>query len=345
MVLFGGQQGAAYLNDTWEWYSNAWHLRTMATHPLGRAYAAMAAYDHATATSAGIYMFGGLGASSARYGDLWYYDRNGWASRAYASAPTARYGATMGQQGQGGRMVVFGGYPATGYSNETFGLLAGVWSVVGTASTNPPARYGASLGNVNATLGLFGGYGSEYYSDTWTLSGSTWAEAEPESSVWRVSYDTERARFCLVAARRFVCKMIWNGQGNGASNADVRARRRVTGNRWFTTMFAMFRHVRRLFIDQHAIGNIWELTGMSGRACVTPTCAAAPEASMGQCPAGYTGSRYTVFFGRCRENAIGRHLGMERNCLDTALWRDLCSCRARCSCLQPEPWTHCVAFL
>jgi hypothetical protein len=79
--------------------------------------------------------------------------------------------------------VVFGGFDATGYLNDTWVFDGSTWSLVATPSAPPPRAASAmSYDRIAKKLVLFGGFnGTQYLGDTWLWDGATetWSEASP----------------------------------------------------------------------------------------------------------------------------------------------------------------------
>jgi hypothetical protein len=66
VVLFGGFNGGALLDDTWTWNGSDWTQQHPATSPSARETTSVA-YDGATGT---VVLFGGNGSEGA-LGDTW----------------------------------------------------------------------------------------------------------------------------------------------------------------------------------------------------------------------------------------------------------------------------------
>jgi hypothetical protein len=115
-VLFGGDLGAFYSNETWEWDGTTWTRRTTSAVP-GRTLHSMA-YDASRGVTE---VFGGY--VSGTSGDTYEYDGTDWVRRTI-SGPTRRQ-APMCYDAVRQMCVLFGGYDSAGNSlpnNETWGL-------------------------------------------------------------------------------------------------------------------------------------------------------------------------------------------------------------------------------
>lgn len=72
-VLFGGQYGGGYLDDTWTWDGNSWSLQSPRLRPPARQDATMV-YDAARQQ---VVLFGGAG-TGRRLDDTWVWDGSNW---------------------------------------------------------------------------------------------------------------------------------------------------------------------------------------------------------------------------------------------------------------------------
>lgn len=106
-----------------------------------------------------------------------------WVQLAPDSSPPARAAQAMAYDRAARDVVVFGGYTATSYLNDTWTWKDGTWTQASPA-TPPPARAGAGIAYdlVAKQLVLFGGYdGHHDLGDTWTWDGRSreWTEEHP----------------------------------------------------------------------------------------------------------------------------------------------------------------------
>lgn len=153
MILFGDSAGnsdaqpATHLGpETWSWNGSHWTYLPAATSPPALRDPAMA-YDAATHD---IVLFGGAPVSTdgttATFGsptaETWLWNGSTWTEASTASAPPARYGASMAFDPELSANVLFGG-------------------VTGDVMTQPPS------GPVTV------------YDDMWTWNGTTWAQLRP----------------------------------------------------------------------------------------------------------------------------------------------------------------------
>jgi hypothetical protein len=109
-----------------------------------------------------------------------------WLQRGPVVSPPARMSGVMGDDAASGRVVLFGGDPASGGTS-----LADTWTWDGTAWTqqhpalSPPGRDTAVMATepVSGHVVLFGGFdGTSRLADTWTWDGTTWTQQHPPSS-------------------------------------------------------------------------------------------------------------------------------------------------------------------
>ncbi len=108
-----------------------------------------------------------------------------WVRITTAVSPTARSGMAMAYDPISKEVVLFGGFSASGYLDDTwtFDGKTRSWTQQHPA-TAPPVRTAGNMAYdaVSHQLVLFGGYnGSTYLGDTWTWDGasSTWTQQNP----------------------------------------------------------------------------------------------------------------------------------------------------------------------
>ena len=199
MVVFGGVDGTSLRNDVWALSlsgSPAWsELAPAGSLPSAR-YTHTAIYDPVRDR---MVVFGGY--DGTRRNDVWALSLAGspaWSVVGPAgSLPDARNTHTAIYDPVRDRMVVFGGYDASGLLNDVWALsLAGspAWSALTPAGSPPFARYShtAIYDPVRDRMVVFGGYdetavtpAERYIRDVWALSlaGSpAWSELAPAGS-------------------------------------------------------------------------------------------------------------------------------------------------------------------
>ncbi|MEZ4368727.1 MAG: hypothetical protein R2939_20990 [Kofleriaceae bacterium] len=92
--------------------------------------------------------------------------------------PPDRYLHAMATDVDGGRIVMFGGFPSR---DDTYAWTGATWQVV-SSTVRPPARYRHSLAAApgTGTVLLYGGFGTSPLDDTWELVGDQWVQRTPE---------------------------------------------------------------------------------------------------------------------------------------------------------------------
>jgi hypothetical protein len=186
-VLFGGWNGAAVLGDTWTFDGERW-----TNHGSGSASPRIQPAI-CYAPFIGTVMFGGGGGFGGPfYNDTLSWGGSGWFATLALGAPAARYGHDMVFDAARNRVVLFGGYGATGALATTHELrplqpLGFQWSQVATNGT-PPARNSHRLAydaRRQRTV-LFGGADAtgQFLGDTWEFDGATatWQQVFPAQS-------------------------------------------------------------------------------------------------------------------------------------------------------------------
>lgn len=103
-----------------------------------------------------------------------------WVQQSPPSSPTPRGAPAMTYDDARHELVLFGGFLAAGYSNETWTYDGTTWTLR-TPPVSPPARAAATLAYDAPTQKaiLFGGFsGSSYLGDTWVWDGTagTWTQ-------------------------------------------------------------------------------------------------------------------------------------------------------------------------
>lgn len=109
-----------------------------------------------------------------------------WTQLTPATSPAARAYPSMAYDPVSKKIILFGGFSAKGYLNDTWTFDGTTWTKL-TTSSAPPVRTNASMtfDKGSRKLIMFGGYnGSNYLGDTWTFDGSTstWTNANPTTA-------------------------------------------------------------------------------------------------------------------------------------------------------------------
>ena len=100
-----------------------------------------------------------------------------------SNVPPARAAMAMAYDGIGKKVVMFGGFDATSYLNDTWVFNGATWNqVFPPTSPSPRAASAIAFDRVTGKLIMFGGFnGNQFLGDTWIWDGAaeTWTEASP----------------------------------------------------------------------------------------------------------------------------------------------------------------------
>ena len=172
VVLFGGYNGTATLNDTWTYSGGNWTDLgpKLALSPPARSSAAMA-YDPLLG---GLVLFGGCASVTCAQtrNDTWEFHGGSWSPLTETLSPASRSAPAMGWDGTSSQLILYGGESSSGHPlNDTWTLGTGTWTnLTSGLALSPPALYGASLVNDTGGSGflLFGGRANPMESNqTW----------------------------------------------------------------------------------------------------------------------------------------------------------------------------------
>lgn len=141
-----------------------------------------ARYDHTMvydSTGQKVILFGGRDASSS-FNDLWQWDSGTatWTQLSSTGAtPSARYGHAMAYDSNRDKVVVFGGWDASGRENDLWEWdpVTSTWMEIILPAPLPPARrwHGMAYDPLRAQLVIHGGSGAAgALSDTWEWNGN-----------------------------------------------------------------------------------------------------------------------------------------------------------------------------
>lgn len=175
-VTFGGQRGAGFNDETWEWDGTTWRRLTPLAAPQPRASAAMA-YDLARGRTV---LHGG--AASFVQLDTWEWDGQRWFLRSAGGPldPPARVDHAMAYDPLRRRVVMFGGYRGAVLRNDTWEWDGTRWQEV-TTGTAPPGRshhamvYQPDLQAIVLHGGRDGGPTGALLADTWAYRDGRWS--------------------------------------------------------------------------------------------------------------------------------------------------------------------------
>jgi len=184
LVAFAGFTDAGRFDDTWRFnIANAtWQQISLTTHPEKRCLHS-ASYD---ALRHRMIIYGGQ--TSGPRDDIWAFDltNNTWADLTPQTSPAGRWFSTNIYDAANNRVVIFGGNLGAGNrTNEVlaFALAQNSWQQIFASGTPPAAREGAVAIYIRLEnrMVAFGGLGSAYFNDVWTLNLSPTTGVESDS--------------------------------------------------------------------------------------------------------------------------------------------------------------------
>jgi hypothetical protein len=176
IIMFGGFDGAGYLNDTWTFDGVTWAQVAVSHSPPVRA-AAQMAYDSVTRK---VVLFGGYNGTNY-LGDTWLWDgtTSRWTRVRTAHRP-ARVTGPMLFPDPNGRVDLFGGFDGHFYQLTMWQWTGSDWTQL-FPGTVPFARSAAAVATNPAIdqVVLFGGLADVNPNNTWTYDGTTWTLQSP----------------------------------------------------------------------------------------------------------------------------------------------------------------------
>jgi len=167
VILFGGWANDGRNDETWafDYRNNTWTNMSPANHPSAR-YAHAMAYD---AVNGGVAMFGGW---TGQYSDetwIYRYSTNEWMNVTMLTPhPSGRYDHSMAYDPDDHRILVFGGYTASGDTDQTWAFDCNLyqWINLGVTVAPYPRDDQAMAYDIESDrLIMFGGYYN--WDDTW----------------------------------------------------------------------------------------------------------------------------------------------------------------------------------
>lgn len=174
-----------YIKETWLWDGKVWKKFDKKTTPPARMLGAYA-YDP---SSQKIVLFGGIGRKSTedkivRFSDTWTFDGSAWVNLKLTTGPTTRYGAQTATDPVHSLLIMFGGKnEKEEFINEQWEFTAGAWRKLEPAGPPSPRMNGGLVFDPSQQkMTLFAGYSGEYFSELWSVDGSTW-QLIPEPDV------------------------------------------------------------------------------------------------------------------------------------------------------------------
>lgn len=176
-ILFGGDAGTSYRNDTWEWNGTAWSNLTGPGAPPAREDAA-AAYDPLDGY---MVLFGGELVNGSFLNDTWSFYHGTWTNRtaAVGSSPPAREAGAAVFDSSDGYVLLFGGKRnATQLIRDTWSFVGGSWTNrTALLTVQPPSRESFNMvyDSVDGYVLLYGGFHyPNSLSDEWSYVNGSW---------------------------------------------------------------------------------------------------------------------------------------------------------------------------
>ena len=200
VVLFGGQDAANQLGETWEWDGTTWSLMST-TGPTPRSYHCMA-YDSGRQR---VLMFGG---GFTNYwgpfylNDTWEWDGTSWTQVA-TSGPSPRWYSAMSYDAARQRTVLFGGRTAGGNAGDTWEWDGTSWRMVQASGPAPRSQHSMAYDPTRQTL-MFGS------GDLLSWDGNAWTQIGygPVLFLQAMCWDADRDRLVVM------------GGGSGSSTSS-----------------------------------------------------------------------------------------------------------------------------
>ncbi len=177
-LLFGGNAGTLYRNDTWLWNGSAWSRLVTASAPSAREDAA-AAYD---AADGYLMLFGGEAFAGNFLNDTWAFQNGSWSNLTalVGAAPPAREAGAAAFDAVDGYVLLFSGKgTSSNLLNDTWTYKAGHWTnLTATLALAPPGRESLNMvyDSVDGYVLLYGGFHyPNSLSDEWRFTGGAWS--------------------------------------------------------------------------------------------------------------------------------------------------------------------------
>ncbi|MCI4331424.1 MAG: PKD domain-containing protein [Thermoplasmata archaeon] len=179
VLLFGGTASGPMgqpVGETWRLVAGHWQNLTasLLISPPPRREGAAMVYDP---SSAGVLLFGGLGASGY-LGDTWMFSSGTWTmlSQTGFHPPSPRDAAGASYDPTTSSVILFGGVDASGPRSDLYSFAGGGWSAVTVSGESPPAAccpsvaYDVADGYLLAVLSPSGLAPSQ----SWSFDGQSW---------------------------------------------------------------------------------------------------------------------------------------------------------------------------
>jgi hypothetical protein len=174
VVLFGGWDGFAALDDLWAWDGTEWMIGAPANGPPGARANFGMIYDSGHGGGQ-VVVFGGStdNVGNGLYGDTWLLLADTWDTPALATAPASRAGFGFAYDSARNLGVLFGGLGGSStYLGDTWAWNGG-WATLATTGS-PTARWrgGMVFDSGRGVTVYFGGAAppNTYFGETWELA-------------------------------------------------------------------------------------------------------------------------------------------------------------------------------
>ena len=168
VVMFGGTSGG---DETWEWDGINWTQMNPVVSPSKREGHSIT-YDSNREKTV---MFGGntWDGEEIYYNDMWEWDGENWIEIDSSTKPSPRFLLSMTYDKNKSKTILFGGYTASGRSDETWEWDGTDWTQL-YPSKKPSARNSHSMvyDCARDKVVLFGGYFEN--DETWEWDGENW---------------------------------------------------------------------------------------------------------------------------------------------------------------------------
>ena len=178
LLLFGGFNGSATTNETWEWDGTIWKKLNPATKPSARSGHGMV-YESARGK---VLLFGG--SLELSNDETWEWNGTYWTRKNPVNNPSARTGHSMAYDSIRGKVILFGGIKNSVPNNETWEWDGANW-IQKNPVVNPAARSGNAMvyDIARKRIVMFGGDTGTLNNETWEWDGTNWTQAKgPESA-------------------------------------------------------------------------------------------------------------------------------------------------------------------
>jgi hypothetical protein len=180
IVVFGGNNNQADLNDTYTFDGKTWAKIETSVAPPARTAATMA-YDRKIHN---LVLFGGS-AGFARLNDTWLWDgaSSTWTQAKPKTVPPGAVAPILFTDPANGHVDMFGGNRGQFYSRDTFQWTGKNWKLLKLDETKSPYPRMASIiaeDPIRKNVVLFGGISDNWVvQNTWTWDGTAWTEQNP----------------------------------------------------------------------------------------------------------------------------------------------------------------------